>query len=987
MTSKQIGRREFLRGSGALIGGLASVGAVTRARDEIADRISQHPIVSLTGSWGFQLDPLDVGLAEKWFAPDKQFADTIQVPGSWQGQGKGYKTRQGPGRTRGDYESFAGLDPKWLVTPAEYLGTAWYQRRIAIPESWQECEVWLHFSGIHPSSVFWLDGQRIGEHRGGPCQPFRVRITPRIKPGAEHHLTVRVSEELRILQGLVKWPYFSGIFREVFLEKSERIWLEEIFVHSDISRGWVFAKATINSVPDLPTPAPVRLEAKVRLLTAPGEASLRNEEVQLRPGEEQTVRFTFGLKDPKLWSPDSPFLYECAVLIRREGKVVDSQTVRFGLREFRTEGKRVYLNGERLFLRGTGLAGCFQPFDPAPSIDPTYNRKLVRRIKEYGFNYLRWHTWPGAQDLLDAADEAGLLIQPELFQTLFEYPDELRLTEDQWRSMIRRNRHHPCIFLWSMGNEENSRDPRYNAFRDRLYDIAKELSPGTLVINTDGANLELRDLGKSDLALIGSAPAGSCLDMRYSPDFHVQITEKPVVIHEMGYPETFPNPEEESRFTGNIKPFWIQDTMEVAEAKGNVKLVPTFVRNSGRLFHLVTRLAIEEVRKSKDLAGYCQWVFRDHLQEPAGLVDVFLDDKMTTSAEFQKTNGPVALLMTPCSGRYTHFEAEAIPFDLHLSNHSRNSFQDATLRWETGQGNSQLQVGEKKVSAAAYTVTDFGRFQVEPPAEGRPRKLTLSARFSDGKTTVANEWSFWIFPKDRLGESQRAVFLLHGIFVADDRPAKSYPFIRLVREPQLPNLPADSLLITMEITQAVSSYLTRGGRVMLLPGMYVGEPGLPMLPSYFRPMANWMGTEGNTGTIVNPHPALGDFPHEGYADLQFFDLMDGGRCPRPNAPFWNTVPGVYNLDAWPSSIEPIIRSNPNYKTGSNRAYLFEAQVGSGKLLASSLRIHETLPDLPEAQYLFNSLLRYAVSDAFQPQARVTEEQLEKLRKPVSFVLI
>lgn len=102
--------------------------------------------------------------------------------------------------------------------------------------------------------------------------------------------------------------------------------------------------------------------------------------------------------------------------------------------------------------------------------------------------------------------------------------------------------------------------------------------------------------------------------------------------------------------------------------------------------------------------------------------------------------------------------------------------------------------------------------------------------------------------------------------------------------------------------------------------------------------------------------------------MQFFDLMDGGPCPRPNAPFWNSVPGGYNLDAWPSSIEPIIRSNPNYKTGSNRAYLFEAQAGSGKLLASSLRIYETLPDFPEAQYLFNGLLRYAVSDAFQPQA-------------------
>jgi len=987
MEQKRIVRRDFLKASGATVGGLALLGRRTQGPEGGKNQDAPVSRLSMSGSWEFQLDPLDLGLDQGWFSPGTKFDDTIQVPSSWQGQGKGYKTREGPGRTRGDYETFAGLDPKWPVTPGEYLGTAWYRRRIAIPDSWEEGEVWLHFEGVHPASMFWLDGRLIGEHRQGPCQPFRVRITPWVRPHAEHHLTVRVSEDLRVLQGLVKWPYFSGIFREVYLETRPGIWCEDVFIRSDIGHGRVVLEATIGAAPGIATPAPVRVDMKVRPLTAPGSAVFGNAEVSLRLGKEQTARVTLEVEDPHLWSPDSPFLYECEVLVSHNKEAFDSSTVRFGMREFRTEGNRVYLNGERLFLRGTGLGGCFQPYDPAPSTDPTYNRNLVRRIKEYGFNYLRWHTWPGDQDLLAAADEMGLLIQSELFQTLFEYPDELQLTEGQWRAMIRRNRNHPCAFLWSMGNEENSRDPRYNAFRDRLYDIAKQLSPGTLVINTDGASLELRNLDKSDLALMSSTPAGSCLDMRYSADFHVQITEKPVVIHEMGYPETFPNPDEKPKFTGNIRPFWINDAMEVAAAKGNTELVPAFVRNSGRLFLVATRMAIEEVRKVKDLAGYTQWVFRDHLQEPAGLVDVFLDDKMTTASEFLKMNGPLALLMTPLRGRYTSFDGEAIPLYFHLSNHLIASFENATLTWELREGTTRHQIGEKKVNAAPSSVTDFGRFQVEAPAVGRPRKLTLAARFSAGKTTVINEWSFWTFPKDRLQGSQRPVFLLHGIFVADDRPAKSYPFIRLVREPQLPNLPADSLLITMAITQAVSSYLARGGRVLLLPGMYVADPGLPMLPSFFRPMANWTGTEGNTGTIINPHPSLGDFPHEGYADLQFFDLMDGDRCPRPNAPFWNSVPGVYNLDAWPSSIEPIIRSNPNYKTGSKRAYLFEAQVGLGKLLASSFRIFETLPDFPEAQYLFDSLLRYAVSDAFQPQARVTEGQLEKLRKPVSFVLI
>lgn len=988
MGRKQMARRDFLKVSGATVGGLALLGSATQGSENGEKLTASVSRLSLDGLWGFQLDPLELGLKQEWFRPGATFDDTIRVPSSWQGQGKGYKTREGPGRTRVDYESFAGLDPKWPVTPGEYLGTAWYHRRVAIPESWNGSEIWLHFAGVHPASMFWLDGHLIGEHRQGPCHPFRVRVTPWLRPDAEHHLTVRVSEELRILQGLVKWPYFSGIFREVFLETSRSVWCEEVFIRSDIGHARVVAEATIGAATGIATPASVRVDMKVRPLTDPGKVASGDTEVSVQPGGEQTARVALEVENPRLWSPDSPFLYECGVLVSHDKEVMDSKTIRFGMREFRTEGKRVYLNGERLFLRGTGLAGCFQPFDPAPSTDPTYNRKLVRRIKEYGFNCLRWHTWPGDQDLLAAADEMGLLIQSELFQTFFEYPEEIQLTEDQWRAMIRRNRNHPCAFLWSMGNEENSRDPRYNALRDRLYDIAKELSPGTLVINTDGASLELRNLGKSDLTLISSTPAGSCLDMRYSPDFYTQITERPVVIHEMGYPETFPNPDEKSKFTGNIRPFWINDAMEVAAAKGNTELLPTFVRNSGRLFLTATRMAVEEVRKSKDLAGYTQWVFRDHLQEPAGLVDVFLDDKMTTASEFKKMNGPVALLMTPLRGYYTCFDGEAIPFSLHLSNHSASGFESATLTWELREGGTRHQIEERKVTAAASTVTDFGPFQVQPRLLGRPGKLTLSARFSKGETTVVNQWDFWTFPKGQLQASQRPVFLLHGVFVDDDRPAKRYPFIRLVREPQLPNLPVDSVLITMEMTQSVSSYLARGGRVMLLPGMYVREPGLPMLPSFFRPMANWTGTEGNTGTIISRHPVLADFPHEGYADLQFFDLLDGGRYPRPNAPFWDSVPGVYNLDPWPCAIEPIIRSNPNYKTGSNRAYLFEVQVGSaGTLLASSLRIYETLPDHPETQYLFDRMLRYVISDSFLPRAKVTVDQLDKLRRPVTFIAI
>jgi len=204
-----------------------------------------------------------------------------------------------------------------------------------------------------------------------------------------------------------------------------------------------------------------------------------------------------------------------------------------------------------------------------------------------------------------------------------------------------------------------------------------------------------------------------------------------------------------------------------------------------------------------------------------------------------------------------------------------------------------------------------------------------------------------------------------------------------VTEAALWDASPDALLISPLITDAVADFLVRGGRVWLMPTYYVNSnPGLPMLPSSFGPMPSFAGSVGGCGTIIGSHPVLEGFPHEGWCDFQFFDLVGGERIPHVCAPFHLTTPNVFDLGKWPVTIEPIVRSIPNWKSCTNRAYLFEAGVGKGRLLASSMRIFETVFTNPESAWLLDAILRYVTSDHFTPSAWIAAEQFENIRVPV-----
>jgi beta-galactosidase len=238
------------------------------------------------------------------------------------------------------------------------------------------------------------------------------------------------------------------------------------------------------------------------------------------------------------------------------------------------------------------------------------------------------------------------------------------------------------------------------------------------------------------------------------------------------------------------------------------------------------------------------------------------------------------------------------------------------------------------------------------------RKWELVLELNHGQSTAVNRWSFWTFPKRRLLQTSdmavTSVVKWAGL-------SRLYPFI----QHGTPVQATASLLIATSLNRESMQFLEGGGRVLLLAERSLFERSGE---STFFPASG-----GALGTLISDHPALKEFPSEGFCDLQFFNLLEGAYA--------------YPLDEWPNEMVPIvggIRTTTGFlskaKNLSRVGYVFEAKVGKGKLLVSTLRIRDYFDEAyPEAISLFDHLLRYATSQGFNPQFEITQDRLQRLQ--------
>ncbi len=754
----------------------------------------------------------------------------------------------------------------------------------------------------------------------------------------------------------VEW---GGICGSVWIEQTKRAWIENVFVRPRVGMG--VAEVTVETGSRTLYGSPERppdfhIEADVLDETDKVVGSNR---AAMVPGLEPSY-MAVGIDNPKLWSPKSPHLYQVNVRLYFEDTELDSITERFGMREIAADGSRFMLNGKPIFLRGFG-DDCVFPNTIAPPADKEVYKARFKIAKEYGFNYVRCHSWIPPKEYLDAADEAGIMVQPELpiaYAPFYDAgtPELEQFYKDTWVGVIKANRNHPSIVTWSMSNE------MWGGFdlAQSLYMSAIQIDPTRLIVDSDGVlppkkptsacgpTLDFYSVQFDEAAKMGFE------DHKY--DLGKWKPEKPVVIHEMGNFGTFPNLGEEKLFSGGIRPYWLTDARLLAEKKGVAAQLTKWKTSSDRLQAVALKTNIEAARlarRHQRLRSMAAAGLLDRLQRRAG--HVLQAERHHARPSSGSSTRPRCCSWTASRRSYRLGETAAVK--LLVSRYEDAPSTDAKLSWKLVDSGKAVRQGQKSgLKITADGLQPLMSVALKMPASGAARKLTLSAQITDSNGTVSNSWDLWIFPAARAKVSS-------SVCIAGcEEVAHLYPKARSIGVNATPD--RCGLLIASKLTQAGVDYLSAGGKVLLLGG---GEL-LPAVPSTYKPYW-WLGNadgDSNAGTVLNnSHPALARMPKADWCNLEWYHLLTGSKA--------------VLLDGFPGHIEPIIRCIDLPSTQRNKAYLFEARVGKGKLLVASMDFRAALrSNDPCAAFFVDELIRYALGPRFAPVAALTAESL--LRK-------
>jgi hypothetical protein len=920
---------------------------------------AERPQLDLSGVWEFKLDPLDVGKTEQWFDGHVAFERKIRVPGSWNAQAVGFESQSQLRRYEeeriAEQKSLNRLGILGMQRESDrlyhvYPGPAWYRTRVTIPADWKGRIPWLVFSGVHRNAEVWVNGKPAGTKRSY-LTPFRIDLSrPPIEAKAGDTITIVVRVDARRMRDAdplmgcldtldflyVTW---GGIHQPVTLEAVAATWLDEIFIVPRLAESSAEIRLGIAGLET------GRLKVAAVILDARNTAVASVESPMARDSRE--IALMARIANVKSWAPKSPHLYTARVQLLRDEMVLDERSIRFGMREFQTEGRQFLLNHQPIFLRGYG-DDCIFPNTICPPPDKAFLRTRLALGRDYGFNFVRHHSWTPPEAYLDAADELGMMLQIE-FPFAYRWdlpkaPEARSAALLEWEAMIRHLRNHPSITSWCMGNE------LYDSFdlAPEMYRRAKRIDPTRPIIDTDGCRFHHKDRQTLDYMVVqfGEGTSIGHRDRKYDipPDLF-----KPVVGHEMGYFATLHELSELDRFQGGLRPYWLIQTQELARHKDLVKVYPQWLAASYKLQATCLKTNLEAARRSA-LSGTSVWLFQDYPNCAEGVVTMFGQPKGLTMRDFRKFNAPTVLLLDTPANNWWSGTAASIRFA--VSRFEDAATDAATLKWYLRNGPETIAKGSQSdLAIASGGLQQLPAIEVELPTLARAAKLILHAELSDANGVIENEWKFWVFPRAPI-DVKGSELLAAGF----DPIRAIYPGIAKYTAGTVP--PDTRLLATTRLDEGIRDYLTSGGRVLLLNP----EPVFVIEPTDFR-LSSWDGG-GPSGTILDTrHPAMRSFPSDGWCDLQFYSLIQGSKS--------------VLLSTLPARVDPIIRCIDRPTRLADRAYLFEACVGRGKLLLSGLNFHRSLTENdPAGMYLLDQLVRYAMGSEFKPEVSLPADVLK-----------
>ena len=423
---------------------------------------------------------------------------------------------------------YAQDNPGGAFTAYLPTGVGWYRRSFEVPAAWRDKRVSLQFDAIFMNSTVWMNGAELGTRPYGYIS-FVYDLTPHLKAGM-NVVAVKVDNSK---QPAARWYTGSGIYAHVRLCAMEAVHVAQwgVFVSTQaLDDGKAQLLASIELCNETRESADVEVAAEV--VNPEGRIAARSQSVcQIAPTSVASAEQTFIVSRPDLWSPESPSMYQLRLKVSHDGSIVDEYEIPFGIRTATFDADRGFLlNGEPLKLHGVADHYCAAAVGAA--IPDALLEWQLRMHKEMGVNAIRTAHHPRPPIFYDLCDRMGLMVMNEFFDGWHKKAAQdygARFFDTWWRrdatDCVRRDRNHPCVIAWSIGNETGTKDTFGIAALVHSMDETRLVTGGQVIEGVDVAGFN------------GPGGVPGTLEKYHEANPHCRIvlTEEPHTLQTRGF--------------------------------------------------------------------------------------------------------------------------------------------------------------------------------------------------------------------------------------------------------------------------------------------------------------------------------------------------------------------------------------------------------------------------------------------------------------------
>lgn len=900
---------------------------------------AKENIIDLSGYWKFSIDNKDIGEKEQWF--NVQFKDSVKLPGTTDTNQKG---------TQNTNWQLNHLSRKFI-----YIGKAWYQKEVVIPTSWNGKDIELFIERTKSTKV-WINNKYIGANKALSV-PQKFNVTKFFSAG-NNTITILVDNSLTEYparnnpHALAEHTQtnWNGMIGKLNLKALNKSRLK--FIDGQLDRTGNVFKLRFLSDSFIHN---ANIACKATGINS-NKHEIKKQNFKLKSIEKNdTIVLSYQLtKNYKLWSHIEPNLYRFDFEIDLDGHK-QSLNENIGLRTVELINNHFYVNGNKTFIISKHDACIF----PLTGYPPMTKEEWIRQMKiskEYGFNSYRFHSWTPPKACFEAADIVGIYLQPEI--PAWYRSNSTGIKDDAYFFLLNEGiasfeeyGQHASFIKFTLGNE-NSGNRKFwsnmilslkelnrsifiaagsnNFFADPKVDPNEDYFV-TAKVGPYKPNFE-SDI-RASFAFVDDPNGGGVLN-RMSPNSIFTFSKAladfklPVLSHETGQYQVFPNYDEIPKYTGVLEPRNLKAFSYKLMESGMYNYWKELYQASGHLATLCYRADNEIMLRTPELAGFQILDIQDFTGQGTalvGILDAFMDSKgFITPDEWRQSCADLTIQAN--MEKFVWLNTDMFKSDITIINYSHSRFSDK-VSWQVYDDENNI-IGEgaiEEVNIENGIVKNVGQILLDLSSIKQSKQLNLVLNARNSK--LRNEYKLWVYVKP-------------------------------------PTLINNNIHIVNRIDENFSKLLAQDSKILLIPdstttkgnsigGLFTSDYWCyPM----FMPLSanrNLPVSPGTLGLLIDDnHKTFNHFPTGKYTDWNWYSVIKNSR------PIF--------LNKTPESYRPIVHVVDNFDRCSKLGMMFEMKVGKASVFVCSVNF-DNLNDVVRETLLY-TIKEYVGSEQFMPKS-------------------